>query len=271
MRNVDFRFTPSIAAHVVTLTGELRPGPGRDAVVFDDKQSFDIAIAAGIMTMTDGQLTQLMNGYVFAGPGAALKDITVQTSPGTFRFMAKKGGLPVEIDGAVDVTPQGLLRIRTTSAKMAKVPAKKLLDVLGLKVNDFMKDTPGRGVRLDGNDVLLDVSHAMPPPVVRGRLTAASVENGALRLTFGRPAAGSAAKTSGNYMRFQGHRVRFGKLTMDATDLTLVDATPADPFDFCLDRYKEQLVAGEARVLPDFALRVVMPDFGKLPPGADQK
>jgi hypothetical protein len=48
---------------------------------------------------------------------------------------------------------------------------------------------------------------------------------------------------------------------MNDTDLLIVDAEPKDPFDFFLDRYNQQLVAGYSRNTPDHGLIVMMPDF----------
>jgi len=67
-----------------------------------------------------------------------------------------------------------------------------------------------------------------------------------------------------NYMRYEGNRLRFGKLTMSDTDLTLLDMDPNDPFDFYLEHYKDQLVAGYSKTTPTFGLRVYMRDFNKL-------
>lgn len=54
-------------------------------------------------------------------------------------------------------------------------------------------------------------------------------------------------------MRLNGAVVQY-RATMD----------PQDPFDFYLDRYMQQLVAGYTRETPTFGLRVFMRDFNKL-------
>jgi hypothetical protein len=66
-------------------------------------------------------------------------------------------------------------------------------------------------------------------------------------------------------MTLMGGRLRFGKLTMDGTDMVIVDEDPSDPFDFSLDRYQEQLVAGYNRNTAVRGLIVHMPDFADLP------
>jgi hypothetical protein len=65
-------------------------------------------------------------------------------------------------------------------------------------------------------------------------------------------------------MAYRGNRLQFGKLLMSETDMILIDPDPRDPFDFYLDRYKEQLVAGYTKIAPSFGLRVYMVDFNKL-------
>jgi hypothetical protein len=65
-------------------------------------------------------------------------------------------------------------------------------------------------------------------------------------------------------MAYRKNQLRFGKLTMSDTDLILIDMDPRDPFDFYLDHYKEQLVAGYTKETPSFGLRVYMCDYNKL-------
>ena len=65
-------------------------------------------------------------------------------------------------------------------------------------------------------------------------------------------------------MAYRGNELRFGKLTMHDTDMVLLDMDPQDPFDFFLDHYNDQLVAGYSKTTPSFGLRVYMRDYNKL-------
>jgi hypothetical protein len=65
-------------------------------------------------------------------------------------------------------------------------------------------------------------------------------------------------------MAYRGNRLQFGKLMMNDTDMLLIDPDPSDPFDFYLDHYKEQLVAGYTKTTPVFGLQVFMVDYNKL-------
>ena len=121
-----------------------------------------------------------------------------------------------------------------------------------------------------GDDFLLSPTRLLPPPAVEGRVGRVEVNDSQIVQIF-RPAEGHAVdplvlpipKTP-NYMFFRGGVLRFGKLTMDDTDLFIEDAAPEDPFDFWLDRYNDQLVGGGSRNTRDHGLIVEMPDFAKL-------
>ena len=74
------------------------------------------------------------------------------------------------------------------------------------------------------------------------------------------PADGSVWYTIGVFAG-RGGVLRFGKLTMTDSDMILIDMNPRDPFDFSLDHYNDQLVAGYTKNTPEHGLRVFMPDF----------
>ena len=97
-----------------------------------------------------------------------------------------------------------------------------------------------------------------------GRVTATRIEGNTIVLTFGEKNRGTKARQTGNYMYFRGNRLRFGKLTMTDVDMILIDMDPTDPFDFFLDRYKDQIAAGYSKISPNSALRIFVRDFNKL-------
>jgi hypothetical protein len=109
---------------------------------------------------------------------------------------------------------------------------------------------------------------------------AARVENGEVVQIFGRDSAddpgpnGARSRvvsardsiapldsSARNFMRFRGGTLRFGKLFMVHADMQIIDADQRDPFDFTIDEYNRQLVAGYSRNTLDGALKVYMPDL----------
>ena len=185
--------------------------------------------------------------------------------------MHSKGDLAFESEGSLSATDDGEIRIHTQKIKAAHLPVKGMMDLLGVKIANLISTEKVRGIRVDGDDLLIDVQQILPPPRIEGRVTSVRIEGPQLVQVFGTlPKDGGRARkivgTHGNYMAYRGARLQFGKLTMSDADMILIDMDPKDPFDFFLDRYKDQLVAGYSKTTPENGLRVYMPDFNKLRP-----
>ena len=155
--------------------------------------------------------------------------------------------------------------MHTQKIKAAHVPVKGLMDLLGETISKLIDTSKVRGVRVQGDDLFLTPSELFPPPHIEGRLSSIEIQGNQIVQKYG----GSSrpwASLSGNFMAYRGGQLRFGKLTMSNTDLILLDMDPQDAFDFYLDHYKEQLVAGYTKITPSFGLRTYFRDYGKLTP-----
>jgi hypothetical protein len=120
----------------------------------------------------------------------------------------------------------------------------------------------------------------LPPPSISGRVVAVRVDSAGQVQLFGAASVGAGAtalppalppppdSAAPNYMYLLGGTLRFGKLYMVRADMQIVDLQPADPFDFSIDRYSTQLVAGYSKNQPDMGLEVFMPDLGRAARGA---
>ncbi len=268
MRNVMYHFTDHVAVHILQLHGLVLPTQRARLPVFDDVQSFMFAIHFAEIAISTDALSNVLNQYVFAAPDAPIKDIAVTTAGNSVKVHGKlhaKGDIPFETEGTAVATPEGHIRIHTHKVSVAQVSVKGLMDLLGLKSAQLINTDKVRGIRLDGNDLILDPALLLPPPRITGRVTEVQVQGDHILQVFGtRPPAGVTSPHSGNYMAYRGAQVRFGKITMSDTDLVLIDMDPQDPFDFSLEHYKEQLLAGYTKTTPDFGLRAFMRDFNKV-------
>jgi hypothetical protein len=149
--------------------------------------------------------------------------------------------------------------------KAAHVPVKGLLDLLGIDLDRLLNTKNIHGVAVDKDDLLLDPQQILPPPRIQGKVTAVRIQGSDVVQIFGiKQSSNFAAKQPGNYMAFRHSDMRFGKLTMHDSDLIMVDMDPVDPFDFFLDHYQEQLVAGYTKSTPEYGLRVYVRDYNKL-------
>lgn len=142
------------------------------------------------------------------------------------------------------------------------------MKTLGTTLESMLKMPIDRGVSAEGNDLLLDPNRVLPPPKVDLRLVEVHVEGDELIQVFedGRhtPELPFPHPNEKNTMYFHGGTLRMGKLLMVDADMQVVDTDPSDPFDFFIDRYNEQLVAGFSRNQPNYGLLVFMRDYNDL-------
>ena len=268
MRNVMYHFTDQVVVHILQLYGMLLPTQRASLPVFDDTQSFTLAMNSAEIAIDTEALSNVLNQHVFAAPDAPIKEVTVTTAGDSIKVQGKlptKGNIQFETEGTAVATPDGQIRIHTHKVSVAQVSVKGLMDLLGIKIAQLIDTQKVPGVRLEGDDLILDPEQILPPPHITGRVTEVQIHGDQILQVFGnRPKSEALPQQSGNYMAYRGAQLRFGKLTMSDTDLVLIDMDPQDPFDFYLDHYKEQLVAGYTKTTPAFGLRVFMRDFNKL-------
>ena len=273
MRNVNFYVIPNAALRIRTMRGEMRSFRG-GPVVFDDKNSFVIHMDYAEIGLNGTDITTLMNKYIFAYPGAPLKRLMVRTSGSQLvqtGVMHKILDIPFEIRADASVTPEGLIRLHPVKTTILGVDGDKLMRAFGLSLQKILDLSKAKGVTVKGNDLFLDPVRILPPPAIEGHATAIRIEGEELVQTFGTPAAAMPLPPSDTsvsaYMYYKGGTLHFGKLLMLDAQMQVVDLRPSGFFNFDLDRYKEQLVAGYQRTLPDMGLEVYMLGLDKLTSG----
>jgi hypothetical protein len=265
MHNIFYHYTDSIAVHIVHLQGELVPDGKAGFPIFEEPSSFVVEVKSAELSISTGALANVMNQYAFAAPDAPIKSMRVSTQGQKLKMQGRlrSGDLPFESEGSLSVTPEGDIRVHSEKIKAVHVPVKGLMDLLGETISKLIDTSKVRGVRAEKDDLILDPSELFPPPHIHGKLSSIAIRGNEIVLEFGGPAAPSL-KIAGNYMAYRGAQLRFGKLTMNDTDLILIDMDPQDPFDFFLAYYWDQLAAGYTKITPTFGLRTYARDYNKL-------
>jgi len=276
MRNVDLHMTSDVTLRVRTLRGRFIPTRPGGVANLDASDSYVVAVDAGETAIGEASLNALMNEHVFARvPGHGkppVKDLQITLEDGVLKQkgkLDKKIDIPFSVKGAVEPTPDGKIRVHAKSIKSLGLPVKGLMKVLGIEMDDLLKVEPGHGLTVDENDFIIDPQTMLPPPHLRGRVTAVRIEGNEIVQVFGDgPAARPAGQGRGrNHIYWRGGSLRFGKLTMRDTDLELIDQDQADPFDFSVARYNDMLVAGYSKNTPRLGLKTYMPDYDDLKAG----
>jgi hypothetical protein len=268
MKNVEYHYTPDIAVHISFLQGELFPTRPPQIVIFDDKESFYLVMAHAEIAMSCNSLANVLNQRVFAADDAPIKNVSIQSKGNALLIrgkLHKKENIPFETAGTISPTSDGRIRLHAEKVSAVHLPVKGLMDLLGLDIATLINSKKVRGVTAEKDDLLLDPQEILPLPRIQGRVTAVRIQGDEIVQTFGEKRnVNFNPVISGNYMAYRGNELRFGKLTMHDTDMVLLDMDPQDPFDFYLDHYRDQLVAGYSKTTPSFGLRVYMRDYNKL-------
>jgi hypothetical protein len=268
MVNVNIHLDPKLILHIRHLAGKFIPTRKGQLPTFDDKLSYILAIDSGEVGVSMASMTHAMNTYVFGESDAPLKNLQLSSEGSQIRqkgTLQKGIGIPFDMVGTISATPDGKMRIHPTQMKVAHLPLKGLLKLFGLDMAKLINTRRTKGVSVDDNDIILDPAGMLPPPQMRGRITAVRVQGDEIIQIFGKERRDSATEQPrSNFMAYRGGILRFGKLTMNNVDMQLIDADPTDPFEFFPDHYNEQLVAGYSKTTASGGLRVYMPDYDKI-------
>lgn len=274
MRNVRFRLDPILALDIVHLTGSMRPTRAGRPIHFDDPKSLTLALADAEVGIDTLSLSRLMDRYVFGFPKAPLTDLhfAPRDTLLEIRGLLHAGlAVPFTIVATVGVTAAGLIRLHPVDVNLGAMDVDGFMRALGLQLEQLVDTRRAAGMRVQGNDLLVDPAAALPPPKITGALKSVRVTGAGLMLRFHdaellarlTPAPPLPVEAP-NYMFFRGGVLHFGKLFMPDADMEVVDSAPEDRFDFFLAQYQRQLVAGHSETLGDYGLRVVMQDYWRL-------
>jgi hypothetical protein len=267
MRNVMFHLTDEAAAHVESLSGEMYPTGKNEMPVFDDKTSFEVHVINGRISITPQAMASILNSQVFGRSDSPLKDISISIDKDRLLIKGRlrdKHDIPFETSAILTVTSDGRIRVTTEKLKALHVPVKGMMDKLGIELASLLSTSKIPGMVTDKNDVLMDLGMVLPPPHIKGKVSAVFIGDNSIVTIFGDEARPNSANDPVSYMSFLGNPVRLGKLTMENTDLTVLNLDSDDPIDWSQDHYRDQLVAGYSKITPSFGLRAYAKNFAKL-------
>jgi hypothetical protein len=268
MRNVNFRIASDIVLEIRNLRGQLKRTKPDVPVTFDDGASFLVDVDTAEVAITAQALTALMNSYVLAQENSPIKDVTVEFKGDRLvqKGKARKGiDIPFEIEGSLSATPSGEIRMHAEKIKAAKIPVKGLLDLIGKDLSNLVKADAAKGMRIEGDDIILSPRGLTPPPHLQGKITRVGIVGGKLVQYFDAGRRLPALKPPHRSTAYIYHRngiLRFGKLTMHDADLQIVGDKPGF-FEFFQREYLKQLVAGYSKNTASGALISHMADYSR--------
>jgi hypothetical protein len=223
MLNVNMHADAKLVLHIRHLTGKFVPTRKGQPPTFDDTLSYTLAIDSGEVAVSMASMSYALNTYAFGEPDAPLKNLQLSAEGSQIRqkgTLMKGVGIPFEMVATIGPTPDGRIRVHPTQMTVAHLPVKGLMNLFGLDMAKLVNTRQTRGVSVDESDLILDPARMLPPPQMRGRITAVRVQGDEIVQIFGKETPDSAAaQPRSNYMAYRGGILRFGKLTMNKADM----------------------------------------------------
>jgi hypothetical protein len=178
----------------------------------------------------------------------------------------KKIDIPFEIEGTLEATQSGSVRLHADKIASGHIPVKGLLHFFGEDLSKLVNLKGDRGVTVEGDNIILYPDRMLPPPRMDGKVTAVRIQGDRIVLSFdsGMARALSPPYKTGSYLYHRGGVLRFGKLTMNDADLEIVGEPRHSPFEFSLPEYDRQLTAGYSKNTASHGLIVYMRDLTSL-------
>ena len=281
MQSVLFRVMNSVVLQVDSLDGVLEPSRKNEVVSLDDKNSFSLKVQKATTSISSTDLAALANDFILPRAKTPLRNLSLTFNPdqsiqvkGDFHKLVD---VPFSGTASLQVTPDGNMRMHLANLTVAGVIHQDVLNFLGIKVSSVAKPKRTQSFKIVGNDIVFPIDQMFPPPHVSGQLHDINISGVKLNLIFGtdkkRPIMGqsvlkSRQSPSGSYIYFRGGTMKFALLTMSPVNLELVPLKPElhQQFEFSVDQYYQQLVAGYSKSLPNKGLLVYMADDRDLQP-----
>jgi hypothetical protein len=266
MQSVLFRVMKDVVLQVDSLDGVLAPVRNNEVISLDDKNSFYLKIQRATTSLSSTDLAALANDFILPRAKTPLKNLSLTFNPdqsiqvkGDFHKLVD---VPFSGTATLRVTPEGNMRMHLANMTVAGVIHQDVLNFLGIKVSSVAKPKRKQSFKIVGNDIIFPIDQMFPPPHVSGQLRDINISGDRLNLVFGTDKKASDHKqsgaetptvTSGSYIFFRGGTMKFALLTMSPVNLDKL-------FEFSVDQYYQQLVAGYSKSLPNKGLLVYMAD-----------
>jgi len=251
IQHAFFRIAGDMGFDVDRLSALLIPTDDSQPVILDDPSSFVFKPLHGSVVMPPSALTALFNQYLTDYPGTQLRALKVSaTDDGQMHVTGdtqKVPGLwlPFEMIGPVKLVAGHLFVYQPEKVKIAGLPTKGLLDAINLQLSKLVQiDT--EGAQLQGDNIVLDLNHALPPPAQVVHVKTMRIDQMGLHLDFTSPFDPdwpTPILDTDSYVMLNGGDIKTFRTLVTNARMQLV-AENGGKLDTSLYSYREQIVGG---------------------------
>ncbi|HEY9766068.1 MAG TPA: hypothetical protein V6C82_06865 [Chroococcales cyanobacterium] len=264
-KEVHLYLEPDIRLQIEDLFGNLIVrDPGRPFAP-EAKGDYDLRVEGGKIFLDAESLSHLLNRYLL--PGTMIEKISIafegQTMKAEARINFSHVNLPISLESEISLSPEGRIALRTKKLSSPNFLLSGLLRFFPVEIARVLKLPEGAPLSVHGDTLFVDAEGIIPCPKVFGCLKAVELENGQLGLTYaGKVPKPPLLEPAPHYLMCVGHEVEIGKILLRDARLQVIQADPEKKhLDFSLESYHRQLIEGIARLRPDEALLVSIPNL----------
>ncbi len=192
-RNIDFYFTDGIGFHVENLTASFEPLNPKQPVNLDDPRQFIIHVHTGTVVVPPDSLSNVFNKQVLDYWPRPLNNMKISTTHDAliaksglrlWNWLPPIGWVPSYLKGQVVLNRDDKLVYTPYDIRALGIPICGVLKTFGIKLSSLIT-LNRQGANLEGNSLILDHTKLFPPPALEGNITAISLDDAGLHLTFG--------------------------------------------------------------------------------------
>lgn len=257
IRHTFFRIAGGIGFDTDTLSALLVPTDPPRPVTLDDPASFVFKPLHGSVIMPASALTALFNQYLTDYPGTQMRNLSVSTADSgrlTVKGETQKVPglwLPFEMSGTVRLKAGHLFVYSPDKIKIAHLEAKGLLKLIRLQLSKLVQ-IKTEGAELEGNSVVLDLNHSLPPPAQEVHVSALSIDHAGVHLTFTSPFHPEWPQPivdTDSYVLIDGGDIKTFRSLVTNARMQLV-AGAGGKLDTSLYAYRQQITHGHFKITP---------------------
>ncbi len=252
-RNMIYRVDEDIVVEMPNMNADIHVFEPNQPFIPANIDDFMVQIHQADLTIDEKSMANLMNKYVFSYPDSPLSNIEITATNGKIRQSArmKKFGLTLKCDleGSLRPNGKGQLVLRPDVIKSNGIPVKGLFDLMGVELTKLINSNEERGVKIEGNDIILYPDRMLPPPTLRGFVTGAEVTQGKIKMIFDDGVRREMPSplpepTAKNFILMWGGNILINNNLALNAKFQMIDDTPDDPMYYYMPIYREQLEAG---------------------------
>ncbi|MES1932551.1 lipoprotein [Salinisphaera shabanensis T35B1] len=268
IKNVYFRVVGDVAFDTKQLSAVLIPRNAGDPIVLDDPTSFIFHPLHGQVTLPPKALSALFNQYLADYSGSQLRKIEASTGDDGRLIVegeaAKIPGvwLPFHMAGTVELKQGHLFVYKPDEIKLGPMEAKGLLEAINLQLSKLLQ-IESQGAGFSGNNVVLDLNHALPPPEQSVNVERMQIDSAGVHLDITsdqNPDFPEPVVNSDSYVMLQGGDVRIQRAVITDARLQLM-ARDGGKLDASLYNYRAQLVNGVLDATPSGEIAIYLGSY----------